>query len=634
MTFVSWPRNDGQYVAAILALFFCLGLPLAGIAQNPPQPNVVLILADDLGWQDVACYDMDTPCPFETPNIDRLATHGLKCWQGYSPAPTCAPSRAAILSGRHPARLQKTHVVGGAPPTTWRDQSVMMSPWFSGRMKMDEITIAEALKTNGYTTGQCGKWHVAIQHHAFPQASDQGFDVESMELGVNRRMKPDRLSEFATAAPDDPYRLDENGFPHHQNSENALAFLQEHHGKPFFLYYAPFLVHTPIHTRNERLLRKYCRKMGVPFPKDPHSWDQPGQQNPYYASMVETLDYHVGRIVNYLEQTDDPRWPGHKLIDNTYLIFTSDNGGMEAVPGERITDNAPLDKGKINAKEGGVRVPLIITGPGIRAGTESQAMINGLDFYPTILTWTGTPKPASQRLDGADLARYLVSDAAQTDRILGPDGRPRDTMVWHFPHSQMQSTIRQGNYKLIRNWEKYLQPKPSQNQVGLALYQLYDPQGNRLDIEESQNLADAQPEKAQYLDKKLQQYLDEMKASQPYYNPVCKAPLHGKDAVCQPLMHGQDDRRVWATYRERGGKLVRADLIYTDNGGERYEEWYRVPARIKEGRGEAELPAGTTHYVFNLIDENHFLISYPKMSSERNEMKSKQKHSTEAFRVK
>ena len=170
--------------------------------------------------------------------------------------------------------------------------------------------------------------------------------------------------------------------------------------------------------------------------------------------------------------------------------------------------------------------------------------------------------------------------------------------------------------------------------MGLALYQLYDPQGNRLDIEESQNLADAQPQKAQYLDKKLQQYLDEMKASQPYYNPACKAPLHGKDDVCQPLMHGQDNRRVWATYRERGAKLVRADLIYTDNGGDRYEEWYRVPARIEDGRVAAELPAGTTHYVFNLIDENHFLVSYPRMSSERNGLTSKQKYSTEAFHFK
>ena len=146
---------------------------------------MVLILTDDLGWQDVKCYDIDEPSPMETPNIDRLAERGVKFWQAYSPAPTCAPSRCAIMSGNHPARAQKTHVVGGAPPTpnhklAWS----MIAPWYSGRMPANEKTLAKSLKTNGYVTWHSGKWHMAIDHKAFPQPEDQGFDWTRSSLSL------------------------------------------------------------------------------------------------------------------------------------------------------------------------------------------------------------------------------------------------------------------------------------------------------------------------------------------------------------------------------------------------------------------------------------------------------------------
>ncbi len=596
---------------------------------RPARPNVVMMLVDDLGWQDVGCFDIDQPCPFETPNIDRLASQGTKFWQAYSPAPTCAPSRVAILSGKHPARSQKTHVVGGAPPAPYSKNSPLIDPWYSGRLRVSEVTIAEALKTNGYTTGQSGKWHAAINHRAFPQASDQGFDVESMERGVTIPMKPDRLTEFATKNAGDPYQLDANGFPFHENSEQALKFLKENHHQPFFLYYCTWLVHTPIHTRNRRLLQKYCQKMNVPFPDDPTSWEVPGQKNPYYASMVETLDYHVGRIIGYLEETDDPRWPGHKLSENTYVIFTSDNGGMERTPGEMITDNAPLDKGKINAKEGGVRVPLILAGPDIQAGAESHAMVNGVDFYPTILNWTGTKKPVTQHLDGVDLVPYLKSDLADVDLIVDANGKTRDTMIWHFPHSSMQSTIRQGNFKLIRNWKDYLQPDRS----GLELYQLYDSANQRVDIEEANNLAETQPAKARALDALLERHLMEMKASPPLYNSICNARLAGKARVCTPIEHGRQGNWVWCKFRENGARIVKANLIFTNNGGAKYEEWYRAEAKVEGNRIEVELPAGTTHYVFNLIDENHFLISYPTIPDGDHMRKTRDLFSKYAWQV-
>ncbi|ELP35547.1 sulfatase [Rhodopirellula baltica] len=598
-----------------LALVTCTFLCAAGFAapafsqDRPEKPNVVLLLADDLGWQDVGCYDIDEPCPYETPNIDRLSQQGVMFRQAYSPAPTCAPSRAAILSGKHPARTQKTHVVGGAPPSPHAKNSPLISPWYSGRMKLSEITIAEALRENGYRTGHAGKWHVAIQHFAFPQPVDQGFDFSLAERGVTRRMRPDRLSGFASEADDDPYQLDEDGFPFHQNVTNAVEFMGESKSQPFFLYHATYLVHAPIHSRSERLLRKYCEKMNVPFPSDPDKWELEGQRNPFYGAMVEMLDHYVGKVLRYLETTEDPRWPGHRLSENTYVIFTSDNGGMEQHPGEIITDNYPLDKGKINAKEGGVRVPLIIRGPGIAPGTESDVMVNGLDFYPTILSWTGTSKPAQQHLDGADLSSLLASDPKDASMIVDRDGKPRDSMFWHFPHSSMQSTLRVGGYKLIRNWSDVLQDGSNP----LELYRLYDERNQRVDIEEANNLVAEMPEKAAAMNEELQKRLDETAASPPFLNPNCSRRLPRQDQVCEVSDHGRDGNIVWAKFQTHGAKVVKANLIYTDNGGERYEEWYRTPAKIDGDRVQVELPEGATHYVFNLIDENHYLVSYPTM---------------------
>ena len=183
-------------------------------APRPAKPNIVLILTDDLGWQDVKCYDIDAPSPMETPHLDALAKKGIKFWQAYSPAPTCAPSRCAIMSGVHPARAQKTHVVGGAPPTPnhkrgWK----VIAPWYSGRMPENEITLAKVMRKNGYITGHSGKWHMAIDHHAFPQPEDQGFDWTRSTRGARTRMK-NRIIDFATNKKSDPFRLDENGFPY------------------------------------------------------------------------------------------------------------------------------------------------------------------------------------------------------------------------------------------------------------------------------------------------------------------------------------------------------------------------------------------------------------------------------------
>ena len=588
------------------AIFFSL-LTLWG-TERPKKPNVVLILADDLGWQDVGCYDIDEPTPMETPNIDALAKSGVQFWQGYSPAPTCAPTRCAMLSGRHPAVLQKTHVVGGNPPTPYNETAhPIMDPWYSGRLKLEEITIAEALKANGYVSGHTGKWHMAIDHNAFPQPKDQGFDFTRNHLGASAAMRPHRLTGFATNAEGDPYRKDKSGFPKDQTTLDAIHFMDESKDKPFFLYYAAWLVHTPIHSRSRELLTKYCKKLGVEFPQDPAAWTLDGQRNPYYCAMVEMFDHYVGQIINYLNETPDPRWPGHRLIENTYVILTSDNGGMEKVPNEIITDNFPLDRGKINAREGGVRVPLIIAGPEIKGRQESNVMVNGLDFYPTILSWTDTEVPTGLNLDGCDLSELLEQNPRAGKLVKEKNGKPRNTMVWHFPHGvAQQSTLRLGGWKLIYN---YMPGRPK-----LELFKLYEKYPNpsvRVDIEESKNLVDQFPEHAEMMRKKLFAKLDKMKASYPYLNPRYKGGLEGKNQICKIVANGNEGKEVWAEFKEKGNKVKKAQILYTLNGGERSEEWYVANAEVNQNRVLGTLPEGSTHYFFNLIDEKNFLVSYP-----------------------
>ena len=581
--------------------------------ERPAKPNVVLILTDDLGWQDVKCYDIDEPSPMETPNIDSLAKQGVKFWQAYSPAPTCAPSRCAIMSGNHPARAQKTHVVGGAPPTPNHKYGwTMMAPWYSGRMPENETTLARVLQSNGYVTGHSGKWHMAIDHKAFPQPEDQGFDWTRSSRGARSGM-PNRVSGFATIQKEDPFRLDENGYPYHQTSEDALTFLRENHQKPFFLYYATWLVHTPIHTRSEQHLEKYCKKLGVERPNDQEGWTMKGQTNPFYCAMVEELDYYMGKVFDYLNGTEDPRWPGHKLIENTYIIFTSDNGGMEGHPGEVITDNYPLDKGKISAMEGGTRVPLIITGPGIPKGVESDVMVNGLDFYPTLLTLTGTKRPKDKGLDGCDLSDLLLKNPTNSSLVKNKDGKPRDTMVWHFPHSvALESTIRMGGYKLVRNYNHRFDERTTE----LELYQLYKMDNGkqvRVDIEEANNLASQHPQLSKELNERLSSILNEMDASYPYYNPQARRVGAEKNLIPKVISHEIHNETVTFSVREQGAKIVRADLIYTNNGGKKYEEWYRIKGKEKtKGTISFNLPEGSTHFYLNLIDENNFLVSYPE----------------------
>ncbi|MGB7342639.1 MAG: sulfatase-like hydrolase/transferase, partial [Pirellulaceae bacterium] len=343
--------------------------------------------------------------------------------------------------------------------------------------------------------------------------------------------------------------------------------------------------------------------------------DTPGQLNPFYCAMVEMLDHYVGDVFQYLETTDDPRWPGHKLSENTYVFFTSDNGGMEGGPSERYTDNSPLDMGKISAKEGGTRVPLMIAGPGIPQGVQTNVVANGLDFYPTILKLTNSKFPQDKPLDGCDLSALLLGDPTNPALVKTADGKIRDTMVWHFPHGvALESTIRIGDYKLIRNYDHVA----NEGTPELELFRLYESgtgQPQRVDVEEANNLATSMPEKTAAMNAELTKRLTEMQASYPSYNPNSLAELPGKEMACQVVAHKKNGNNVQFTVQVNGAEIRQAHLLYTLNGGERYEEWFRKSATLHpDGKVTAELPEGTTQYVINLIDENNFLRSYPEIS--------------------
>jgi len=596
-------------IAASVGICLLAGTMLAlADGLRPEKPNVLLLLTDDLGWQDVVCYDIDEPTPYETPHIDALAKEGVMFWQGYSPSPVCMPSRSAIMSGIAPARSNLIGVGGGIPPAPHHFRGwAFLSPWSKQGGATSKRTIATVLRTNGYFTGHAGKWHMGA--HNAKAANAQGFDYSRSRRG-GTLLTPDRSKVFAGET-GTKFTLDANGYPEHDNLDDAIEFLNQAQTKdrPFFLYWCTWLVHGPIHTQSRALLEKYCAKMGLPFPDGPgpvQVRDQAGQKNPYYGAMVEMLDYYTGQLMKYLKETDDPRWPGHKLIENTYLIFTSDNGGMVGDPKEKYTDNRPLQKGKISAMEGGTRVPLIIAGPGIPKGLKTDVMANGLDFYPTILSWTKTPRPTGKTLDGCDLSTLLAKKPSDASLVKEQDGSVRDTMVWHFPQSKAQeSTIRIGDYKLVHNyfdkpeWELF------------RLYNSEDGTQKRVDIEEAKNLAGAMPEKTVAMAQRLTEILTERNASYPFLNPQCPRNTGEKLWVPTVLSHERNGNTVVVTYKEKGATVVRADLIYKRSGP---GGWLRTPATLSAGNQvTVKLPAGTTHYYINLIDQNNYLVSYPQV---------------------
>jgi arylsulfatase A-like enzyme len=446
-------------------------LPL--IASSPalaesPKPNIVFILADDLGYTDLGCYGSKY---YETPNIDRLAAEGARFTDGYTCGPNCQPTRAALLSGQYGPRTG-VYTVGGIDRFNWRSRPLRPVDNVTA-LPLDKITIAQALKNAGYATGMFGKWHLGNDAAHHPQR--RGFDEAIASAGRHFDFKTDPEVDY----PEGTYLAD-------FLTDRAVQFIDRHQSEPFFLYLPHFGVHAPHEAKPELIERFKARPPAG------------GHRDPTYAAMIASVDESVGRVVATLGKLG--------LAENTLVIFSSDNGGVggyRTVGLEKngITDNAPLKGGKGTLAEGGIRVPYIFRWKGvIEPGQTNPTPINSVDLYPTLLEFAGADPPADYPLDGVSYAPLLKGEKSTLDR---------DAFYWHFPgylgagagqwRTTPVSVIRSGDWKLL----EYLEDGR------LELYNLRD------DLSEQHNLAAEQPEKAGELHKKLLQWRQETGAPMP-----------------------------------------------------------------------------------------------------------------------
>jgi arylsulfatase A-like enzyme len=616
-------KKRNSFLIGILAVSL-FSIPVQGQKKRSKiQPNIIIFYADDLGWQDTQLNNLDEPSPWETPNITKLAEDGLNFTNGYSPAPTCAPSRAAMLSGLHPTKTGITHVSGGSLPQP-AGRSNYMAPFFPIGLMPENFTIAEALKMNGYKTGHVGKWHVGGLE--IQKSTNQGFDFAYESRGAHQGPKKPvtRLTEFATHKKSDPYQLSAkkyapftkdapNGisYPKDMVTEKALEFITKSKDEPFFLYLAHWLVHAPIHTKNKELLQYYCDKLGIDFPTKNIPIKTGGQTNPFYGSMVTTLDWSLGRVVDLLKKTDDPRNPGKKLYETTYIFFSSDNGGVEKANGDIVTDNFPLDEGKKYAQEGGIRVPMVIAGPNIPKGKTKDLLINQLDFFPTLLNITNSKIPAkySSNLDGLNISNVLFDN----ERVVKNNkGETREDLWWHFPHNtdtQMQSAIRSGDYKLYKNHIK----------GNYELYRLYK-NGKRADLEEKFNIAKQNSKVVKDLSTRLEKYLKDYDAKYPYKSTT--TPKGGKaleNVADIPVISNDTfdraSRKVVVRLEKGKSNVIESyALIKIANKGSRRGKhsttFIKAPLKVSKNNLEYTftVPKDIIEYGVILIDENRFMV--------------------------
>jgi arylsulfatase A len=444
--------------------------------------NFVFILVDDLGWMDTGCYGSRY---YETPNIDNLAAQGMKFTDAYAACAVCSPTRAAVMTGRYPARLGVTDWIrarlqgGKIPenkknPTEYvggKDKKLLCPPnalW----MELEEITIAEALKPAGYTSCHIGKWHLGADDW-YPDKQGFDFNIGGCDFGqppgyfdpYYRKgqgqiptLSPRRKGEYLTD----------------READEAVNFIRNHKDKPFFLYMAHYAVHAPIQGKND-IIAKYKAKKPT------------NQNNPAYAAMIESVDDAVGKIVSTIDELG--------IAEKTIIFFTSDNGGLLGV-----TSNSPLRAGKGYPYEGGIREPLIVRWPNvIKPGTVSHEPVTSVDYFPTICEAAGVPLPQDCAIDGVSLLRLLKSN--------GTEKLNRVAIFWHFPHYRGEivpySIIRAGDWKLIKRYEGKT----------FELFNLKD------DLSEQTDLSEKMPEKVKELDNKLSNWLRACNAKLPRPNP-------------------------------------------------------------------------------------------------------------------
>jgi arylsulfatase A-like enzyme len=472
----------------MLGLLGVLSLILGGDRpQAQPLTNVVLILADDLGWSDLGCYGADL---HETPALDRLASGSVRFTQAYA-ASVCSPTRATLLTGRHYARLGIS---------TWRESAPvppkdkkLLPPMSVADLPWREITLAEVFQSAGYRTALVGKWHLGNATH-YPET--QGFDVN---VGGTLWGAPHSYFYPYRAKGSQRFDGELRYVPHLENgqegeyltdrlTEEALRFIDQSGEKPFFLYLAHHAPHSPIQAKADKVA-KYQSKVS---PTGHH-------QNATYAAMVESLDESVGRVLDRLQERG--------LADRTLVIFLSDNGGhIGQFAGQRVNNNHPLRSGKGSMYEGGIRVPLLIRAPGIQGGTTTDEPVYVADLYPTLLEWTGL---SDEKL-WAEKGEKRVLDGLSLGPILrDPKGRlEREALYFHFPHyyptTDPVGAIRERDWKLIEYFEG---PK-------VELYHLSE------DPTETTDLAVQDPVRARQMQERLSAWRTEVRAPMPTPNPA------------------------------------------------------------------------------------------------------------------
>lgn len=462
----------------LLGILFAFACSLQ--AADAP-PNIIFILADDLGYTDVACFGSQY---YETPHIDKLATQGMRLTRHHH-CQNCQPTRAALMSGQYAPRTG-VYTVGRISRFPWQSRPLRPVDNVEA-LPLETITLAQTMKKAGYATGMFGKWHLGqdAEHHP----AQRGFDEALVSMGKHFGFK----TQPEVTHPPEQYLAD-------FLTDKAVDFIQRHKDAPFFLYLPHYGVHSP-HEAKAEIVEHFKSKAPVG-----------GHHDPTYAAMIASVDESVGRVMAVLDEL--------KLADNTVLIFTSDNGGVGGYEREgikragKVTDNAPLRSGKGSLYEGGTRVPFIIRWPGvIKAGTSCDVPTVHVDLYPTFAEIGKAALPAGQTLDGESLVPLLRNPAARLQR---------EAIYQHFPgylgagentwRTTPVGTIEVGDWKLMEFFED----------GHLELYNLRD------DLGEQKNLAAENPEKAKELHAKMIAWREAIKAPMPTRNNEQKKPAFKK----------------------------------------------------------------------------------------------------------
>ena len=442
--------------------------------------NFVFILIDDMGFKDIGCYGSSF---YETPNIDKLADDGMRFTDAYAACPVCSPTRASIMTGKYPARLNLTDYLVG------RRRGKLIPAEYIHQMPLEELTIAEALKQAGYTTCFVGKWHLGGKPY-WPE--HQGFDVN---IGGTSSGMP-RSYFWPQWRGNPPIEGRAGEYLTDRLTDEALKFLDANKDKPFLLYLSHYAVHTPLQSKKNLAAKYKAKAKKLPLVRGPRFLPEGERQarqvqdHPVYAGMVQSVDESVGRVMKKLEELG--------VADNTVVIFMSDNGGLSTSEGSP-TSNVPLRAGKGWLYEGGIREPMIIKWPGVvKPNSVCSEPVTSTDFYPTMLEMAGLPLKPKQHIDGVSLVPLLK----------GKGTLNRKAIFWHYPHYGNQGgspsgAVRAGDYKLIEFYED--------NRA--ELYNL------KADISEKNNLAGKMLDKTAELHKMLKAWRKNVNAQMPSPNP-------------------------------------------------------------------------------------------------------------------